>query len=288
MGYRRSVEADSLWEFQALNREIVFLTYCDGKYCANANRNAWYPRVFWGARTVTVTRGELERDSVYAAHREVFDQPTGAGCWAWKPWAILRTLRTLSRHQVLVYQDCGFGLRYRNFIYPRELIGRAIQGGFIAGVQTYDYGVNAKWNSRTCIETIGSYDQKYLDAPLVEAVFSFWTNTVESCAFLEEWQALCLRPEVIGITAEDKLRKQDGRFVGHRFDQSILTNLVIRENAPVVEFSGGNPGLSKSIGIVELAMRRSSSLAAGAAYSLLVSMAMLRKEIYLRKSRVCK
>lgn len=233
--------------------ELVYVTYADGHYEANLKANAWFARVLMRCEhTLTFRRRDLEADPIYSSNRSVFDQKRGAGYWAWKPWAILRAIDSASEGDIVVYQDCGFGLRYKSFVYPRTLLALAKKNDFIAGVRAPQYGPHRRWTHKRCLELMGITDPRDLDRPQVEAVVSFWTVSEPSRAFLRQWLSYCLDPEIVG---DSKACDEDPDFIEHRYDQAILTNLVNRQSAFALTPSKHILPIAKSISALEIDAR---------------------------------
>jgi hypothetical protein len=58
---------------------LVYVTHAAGRFEANLERNGRLARWIGGARkAILLRRADLEADSIYAAHRDVFD---AAGRW---------------------------------------------------------------------------------------------------------------------------------------------------------------------------------------------------------------
>lgn len=239
---------------------IIFVTYASGAFEANLERNADYVRRYMRADEIMVLRRrDLEADPVYAAHRDIFDAPRGAGYWAWKPWAIRRAVATARVDDVVVYQDAGFGLRYRNLLRMKALAAQARRRGFVAGVVNPSFGPNRRWNHRQCLAATGEITPAYLDHPTVEAAISLWTAAPESIAFLDEWLRFCLDADVIGDSGDPA--SEDPAFVEHRYDQAILTNLSIRHAAPTLHPPERSLPFVKSLALLELLARSESNMA---------------------------
>lgn len=241
-------------------RRIIYVTYADGSYEANFPCNSWFARYFMRAEKILFyTKSDLKRDPLYSNHRDVFDAPRGKGLWAWKPWAILNALRLSEEGDLVIYHDCGFGLRYKSFIYPQEIIRLAKEHGFLAGVRIPQHDPNKRWTHKRCIEKMGNLSPQYLEQPMTEAVMSFWTTNEDSKAFVAEWLKYCLDYEVVGDPPENKLKQQDVSYIEHRCDQSVLTNLVIKYTAPVIEPSQKVLPFAKSISLIEIDLRAAHS-----------------------------
>jgi hypothetical protein len=257
---------------------LIFVTYAAGSFEANLERNAAYVRRYMKAdEVILLRRADLEADPIYAANRAVFDAPRGAGYWAWKPWAIGRALARARDGDVVVYQDAGFGLRYHNYLRVEALAAMARERGYIAGVVDPTHGPNRKWNRRSCLTATGELIPAYLDHPSVEAVLSLWTTAPASVGFVREWQRFCLDPDVIGDAPDPA--KEDPDFVEHRYDQAILTNLAIRNGAPVLRPPEAVLPFAKSLMLLELVERARSSRAASLALNGFTAFLRLRDHI---------
>ena len=229
---------------------LIYVTYADGAYLRNFRGAAWAARVLGGAaKTLLFTRDDLTASAIYAPHRDVFDAPRGAGYWAWKPWVILQALDECQPGDVVFYQDCGFGLRYKLFLRPRELMALARARGFLAGVRC------PQWNRAACMALMGCEGARFGDAPVVQATLSFWTNTPETRAFLEEWLHWCLNLEAIRDALPEEYAGESGDFVTHRHDQAILTNLAVLHDAPVIDPLPVTLDFEKSAAMLELDLR---------------------------------
>ncbi len=250
----------------ARNR-LIFVTYADGAFERNFKWNSFFAKHFLGADTLLFfTRSDLVKTEIYREHKAIFDAERGKGYWAWKPYCILEALKTAEPGDVVVYHDCGFGWRYKSFLRPTFLLNEARKAGFIAGVSSPQYGPNRKWNHRVCLRLMGDGSSKYEEAATIEAVVSFWTRSDASLKFVSEWLDFCLQLDAIRDVTAEELEQQHPDFVQHRYDQAILTNLVIRQNAPVLKPAPKILRFAKSITMLEMDLRSRSN----ALYRLLI------------------
>ena len=78
-------------------------------------------------------------------------------------------------------------------------------------------------------------DEDYHESKQLEAGFTFWKVCEESKKILREWLGWCLDEKVNGeLTGFSNLKEDEG-FQGCRHDQSILTNMAVRDGLPVVD-----------------------------------------------------
>jgi hypothetical protein len=83
--------------------------------------------------------------------------------------------------------------------------------------------------------------KKYWNSPQITAGISFWKKNQQTINFLNEWLFWCKNLNV--ITDEPNICKLPNlnEFQDHRHDQSVLTNLVIKNNLPFFPLKQSNP-----------------------------------------------
>ncbi len=163
-------------------------------------------------------------------HREVTQCSIGAGYWLWKPYIILDLLRRVADDDVVIYCDTGRGggYRFRADIGPLADWVKAADCGFIPGCYIPEWGPNRKWTKRDCFFHMNCDEPKYWDHCQIQATFSAWRRTARSLMFLQEWLDCCTDVRLVSESANTcGLPNLEG-FIGHRHDQSILTNLAIK------------------------------------------------------------
>jgi len=239
---------------------LIYVTYASGPYEANLARNGWFARHGMGADKVLLyRRADLEAHPLYAANRAVFDARRGAGYWAWKPLFIAEALKQAGPDDLVIYHDCGTGLRYKTVLYPRRLIALARKAGYLTGIRNDQFGKNRAWNRRRCLELMGLDSEQARDAAPVEAVISLWSASAESRAFVEAWRDWCLNLDAIRDDSEEEKTGEDPAFIEHRYDQAILTNLTELRRAPSLEVSREMLPFAKSITMIEIELRARES-----------------------------
>jgi len=210
----------------------------------------------------TSTRGwtyaELCSLPDHAAHPAIFDAPRGAGYWAWKPLIIREELAALPDGAVLVYCDAGRVERLHRIDRP---LGPVIdwvvrqRGGMLPGVYIPQWGPNRRWTKRECLIAMGCDTPEVRDHCQVQATFSIWQASAESRAFVSEWTRWCLDLRAVADEREDTATTETEDFIDHRYDQSVLTNLVVSRGLrafgdPLRAWLGPWPGspIDKDIG----------------------------------------
>jgi hypothetical protein len=258
--------------------KLIYVTYASGPFERNLPINGWFARHFLRADQVLLyRRADLEADPVYAANRAIFDAPRGAGFYAWKAWYIWKALDQAGPNDVVLYHDCGTGLRYKSLLHPRELIALARREGFVSGVRCPQYGPNRLWNRRLCLARMDADRPDILSADTIETSISLWTNTQKSREFLMQWRDYCLVHDVIRDARPDELPSEDPDFIQHRYDQAVMTNLVWRDAAPWVDCHADGLEFAKSVTLLELDLRGRKSRVYRVLWRVVVAAARLRK-----------
>ena len=231
--------------------KVVFVTYASGEFIKNFRWNHFFIRVFFRPDKVYFfTDQDLKRASIFSLNERIFSDTIGAGFWAWKPWAILQAVRACDPDDIVVYHDCGRGIRYKTFNRLKNIIHHAKCNDIFPGVAVPSHGTNEQWTHDQCFDVMQCNASKYRQAPQVEASISAWKAGKRSDDFLKEWLNYCLIWDAISDKPA-RLTQRDN-FIEHRYDQSILTNLVYKHGLQPAIVSFPEKQLSKAISYVDL------------------------------------
>lgn len=237
---------------------VIFVSYAAGKYIENIKWNSFFVKHFIRPKYYSFyTDKDLKKDSIYESNRLIFDNKVGAGYWAWKPWCILKEMEKANEGDIIIYQDCGKGLRYKNFLKPRALIEYTLKNEVFPGVLVPEHGKNKEWTHESCFINMECSGDEYYSTPQVEAVISAWVVNSSNKKILADWLRYCLDVRVIS----DKYICKDSSFAtkGHRYDQSILTNLVVKNKLLPLTHNIVGVHLFKSLSFLNLFMSQSTS-----------------------------
>jgi hypothetical protein len=170
--------------------KIIFVTYASGRYKKNIFWNKLFVSIFIRPnKSFFYTDEDLHKTDVYKKHRDVFDAEIGAGYWAWKPWVISQAINYAEEGDVVLYQDCGMGLKYKNFVRPKNIIAYALKNDAMPGILVPIHGVNKHWTHDKCFQIMNCYNEKYFNNPQVEAAISAWRVSDKSQEFVNEWMS---------------------------------------------------------------------------------------------------
>lgn len=165
-----------------------------------------------------------------APYREILANRKGAGLYAWKPLIIADRLERAREGDVVIWHDAGKPhLKYWDAI-DRDLpipafVQKVIEqyDGIFAAPSSYIHG---HWTKRRCFEKMGCDDMLFRNHVQFCCYFLVFHNTSLSRELVQEWLRNSSDPEII-----DDSRHPQGEypeFQDHRWEQSILTNLLVK------------------------------------------------------------
>jgi hypothetical protein len=235
--------------------KVIFVSYASGSYTKNIFWNKVFVRLFIRPdKIIFLTDEDLHQDPIYHKYLAVFSAKTGAGYWAWKPWAITKAMNFADDDDIVIYQDCGQGLRYKNLMKPKNIIAYAKKHNVMPGVLIPEHGINKEWTHQQCFNLMGCNAEKFHNTAQVEAVISAWKASDMTKFILSEWLNFCTNENVVSDNYIDK--NSSFATKGHRYDQSVLTNLVIKHNLIPIRHNLAGLHLFKSMTLLNLFLAR--------------------------------
>ena len=183
------------------------------------------------------TQAKLEQDGFTNRHSELFPNSVGFGWYAWKPYIILRALQKATEGDLVIYQDTG---RREPLLISRSLHqwdAFLTERSFpcIAGVRIPEWGPNRLWTKRSVFAAMGLDDARYANEPQIQASWSVWKKCRQTEAFVREWAELCQHLDLVGGQLENGPAAEVADFKEHRWDQSLLTLLALRDGLPFLD-----------------------------------------------------
>lgn len=211
--------------------KIYFLTYADSKYerqqnalCAQAIASGQFDTV------IPYTRERFEKDFAYfyQKYRHILDQERGAGYWLWKPHIIMEMMKQLDEGDLLLYVDCGDkladtdGMREALIELMKDKDVYFTDGAF----------KNGDWTKRDCFKFMKCDEEKYHNAIQLEAGIILCRAGMKALSIIWDWRTNCLLTQVLTDEPNQCTEGNLPGFKDHRHDQSVITNLKIRDNLP--------------------------------------------------------
>lgn len=241
-----------------MTRKVFFVNYASGAFERNRKYNNVFTRYFVRPHKIlSYNLKDLQSTYEYQNNPELFSQTIGGGYWAWKPLFILKAMKAAEPGDIILYQDCGIGFRYKNVIRPKAIVNYALTYGAMPGVAVPEYGINKNWTHKLCFSLMNCDTDEYHQLYQTEAAISCWVVNEKNMIIVKEWLKFCLDFQIIsndGIALSQHL----GYAVnGHRHDQSVLSNLVGKYSLKPYWQNENSGHLFKSLSYLELNMRHS-------------------------------
>lgn len=157
---------------------------------------------------------------------KILKQSRGAGYWLWKPYLINKTLIESDENDVILYCDSGLfpvnDLQYLiNLTNTKDIIL----------FQVHEK-LNKMWTKKQCFELMNVTEKVYLDSEQVCATYQIYKNTQYSINFVNDLLFFSQNEDIITDNNIDR-KKELECFIDHRHDQSILTNLAIKNKIEI-------------------------------------------------------
>ena len=151
------------------------------------------------------------------------------GWFAWKPYFILKTMENLQEGDKVFFLDSLDIYHPEIFNYVDEIMGDD------PCLLPLGNSRNADYTKKDCFVYMECDDEDYWESRQLEAGFTFWRVCDEAKEILREWLEWCLDERVGGeLTGFSNLKEDEG-FKECRHDQSILTNLAVRDGLSVAD-----------------------------------------------------
>jgi protein O-GlcNAc transferase len=170
-------------------------------------------------------RQQLEATQFYLENRAILDQPRGGGYWLWKPYIILEALKSAKEDDIVVYWDVG---KFKPNQFTRDIVPLVRwcrdHNGLLPGVPILPQGT---WTKRDCFHFMGCDSAEYWNAKQIQATFSFWSGKA-AIEFVSEWLRWCKDARCLTDDPNQCGLPNLQGFKEHRHDQSILTNLCVK------------------------------------------------------------
>lgn len=163
----------------------------------------------------------------YKDHQNLLDEEIGGGWWAWKPYVILDALSKVEENDFIIYCDCGDMISSNIKSYVENTLSDDEFCLLLLGNNK-----NKDYTKRDCFILMGCDEDDYWNSNQLEAGVQVWKATEQSINIVSDWLKYCVNPQIIK-NDPSTLGEEFSSFKDHRNDQSILTNIAIREGLSV-------------------------------------------------------
>ena len=172
---------------------------------------------------------QFEQSSWFKENTDIFQEKRGLGYWAWKPFIILDALDKLDDGDVVLYHDAGrpcydwhIDHNVTKFINKIKNDNNGL--GIVFG--PFKHGEYCK---RDTLIEMDCDEDKITNHKQVSATWSFWTKNDFCLNVLQEWKEWNVNCKRL-ITDDHSVAIEYDMFKGHRHDQSILTNILLKRH----------------------------------------------------------
>ncbi|MGU3480060.1 hypothetical protein [Methylobacterium sp. D48H] len=171
----------------------------------------------------------LRETPFYREHREILDRSRGAGNWAWKPYVIAETLEKRRDGDFIVFSDTGMQAVGDDPLPPVAPLLTWLDGSERRVAVGVLHGKPQRaWTKRDCFVLMDCDSARYWDADQIQASWIAFMVSPATRRLVAEWLRYAGDPRVVtDIPNQMGLPDLEG-FIDHRFDQSILSNLIYK------------------------------------------------------------
>ncbi|MGU3560124.1 hypothetical protein [Methylobacterium radiotolerans] len=171
----------------------------------------------------------LRETPFYREHREILDRSRGAGNWAWKPYVIAEALEKRRDGDFVVFSDTGMQAVGDDPLPPVAPLLTWLDGSERRVAVGVLHGKPQRaWTKRDCFVLMECDAARYWDADQIQASWIAFMVSPATRRLVAEWRRYAGDPRVVtDIPNQMGLPDLEG-FIDHRFDQSILSNLIYK------------------------------------------------------------
>jgi len=166
----------------------------------------------------------IKETNFYSENKKILDREKGCGFCLWKPYIIKETLKLINKNDIVFYIDCA------DVFHEKAL--SLIQEEMKDNAHLFLFGgyVNKLYTKRDTFFYMNCDEPVYWNSIQCEAGINCFKNNNESEDFLSEWLNFC-KDERIITSDENKCGLPNfPEYIDHRYDQSVLSNLIIKHN----------------------------------------------------------
>jgi hypothetical protein len=198
-------------------RMLVGINYANQHFRKQQKANTLSAKLIAGIKNVIEYSPNDIDDDFKEQHQNIFQKNKGGGYWLWKPFIILKTLKTLNDGDYLFY--CDSGAIFLKSIKPLIKEFNQLKQPILAFQQPL---IELQWTKRKTFEIVGVPFDEVKNTPQLYGGYLFVKKNTESMQFFETLLKLCLNEDALVNTSNDNNVPE---FIDHRHDQSIFSLL---------------------------------------------------------------
>ncbi len=200
---------------------ITLVNYADKAFYRSQKINGVTARLFGHFNRILSYRPSDIDPVFFEKNIEVLSQPKGGGFWLWKPYFILKALKTVQEGDFVFYSDSG-----AFFVKPvLPLIQELEKSKQDIMCFELDERFEYQWTKRDCFLLMDQDHPADVQSLQRMATFSLFKKTKTSMNFVIEWLKYAQDSRVLTDSTSDTNNNYPG-FEAHRHDQSIFSLLT--------------------------------------------------------------
>ena len=195
----------------------------------------------------------------FAENRDILQRAKGQGYWLWKPYVIWRALEASEDGDLIVYNDC---LPEEGNLLERSILPMLawLSEGERRIAISRKPALNRTWTKRDCFHFMDCDGPAYWDQEQAIATYMAFIAGPATRRLVAEWLRFCRDPRILTDEPSTCGLENFPGFQDHRHDQSVLSNLLIRDRLEVSDILFGRDIKTKNfqdmLGVFEDALIR--------------------------------
>jgi hypothetical protein len=163
-------------------------------------------------------------------YNHILSQKRGFGYCIWKPYIILNELNKIKDDEILIYLD---STDHPEKIFFDIIIEHFKLNDYLFLNRGFNHG---QWTKRDTFVLMKCDSPEYHNHVQLEAGVMGLKNTEYNNQLIKEWFNYCTYENILTETPNISNLPNINSFREHRYDQSILTNLIIKRNIESYNF----------------------------------------------------
>ena len=171
----------------------------------------------------------LEAEPIFAAREHILRRSRGAGNWAWKPYIVAQAMANRRDGDFILFTDTGMQAVDDDPLPPiAPLLAWLAASERRVAVARLHGRPQRLWTKRDCFVLMGCDEARYWDADQIQASYLAFMVSATTRHLIDEWLRFAGDERVV-TDIPNRMGEPDLEgFIDHRFDQSILSNLIYK------------------------------------------------------------
>ena len=185
---------------------------------------------------------------------DITSEARGFGYWLWKPYIIRDALQKIEANAFVLYHDIGRSKRNnltRGYTLEQSikpLCQWALEhDGLYPGVYMPHHGKHENWTKRDCFVLMNCDTTDIKKSAQIQATYSLWQNTPDNRVLASEWLHYCQDSRLLTDKSNEMGKDNSAFFQEHRHDQSIWTNICLKQGITAYGNQQQNPLLHRNL-----------------------------------------